>query len=171
VTIKGGEVALRFRAKGGQIMRKTIEAPHLAIALRRLRRLAGKRLFQYRDDDGRSRAVRARQVNEFLCSPADAPVTLKDFRTLAASATVVRILAKSPRRAVNGAEKRRFATQCDAPLPSLETRLQYAEGAMSRQNWWRHSSKESCNARRRIDDARRHCYGKIHRRVTLPNTT
>jgi DNA topoisomerase-1 len=96
VTTKGDEVALCFRAKGGKIMRKTIEAPRLSIALRRLRRLAGKRLFQYRDDDGRIRAVCARQVNEFLCSLADAPVTLKDFRTLAASATVVRILAKSP---------------------------------------------------------------------------
>src|SRR6185437_8668009 len=90
VASKGDVVTLCFKAKGGKIMRKTFDAPRLARALRRLRRLPGRRLFQYRDDSGRIHPVRARQVNDFLCSLAHDTLTLKDFRTLAASATVVK---------------------------------------------------------------------------------
>jgi DNA topoisomerase-1 len=96
VSSKADVVMLSFRAKGGKIMRKTIKAPRLVLALRRLRLLPGPRLFQYRDAKGQIRAVRARQVNEFLRAMSNAPVTLKDFRTLAASVTVVNSLAKSP---------------------------------------------------------------------------
>src|SRR5690242_13146619 len=88
VSSRGDVVTLCFKAKGGKIMRKTFEAPRLARALRRLRRLPGRRLFQYRDYQGHIRPVHAQQVNDFLRSTANATLSLKDFRTLAASATV-----------------------------------------------------------------------------------
>lgn len=96
ISVRRAEVTLSFKAKGGKTMRKTVHAPHLAAAVRRLMHVPGKRLFQYRDDTGAVRAVHARQVNEFLRSLAGAYLSLKDFRTLTASEVALEILARRP---------------------------------------------------------------------------
>jgi DNA topoisomerase-1 len=93
VSVKRDQVTLCFPAKGGKTMRKTLDAPRLAGVIRRLHKLPGQRLFQYRDEAGEVRAVRARQVNEFLRSLAGASLSLKDFRTLNASAVALDALA------------------------------------------------------------------------------
>jgi DNA topoisomerase-1 len=55
--------------------------------------LPGRRLFQYRSEVGELRAVTAREVNSFLRDIADEKISLKDFRTLFASARVLKALA------------------------------------------------------------------------------
>lgn len=97
VSVEHDDVALHFKAKGGKIIQKTLHAPRLTRAIKRLQRLPGKRLFQYRDDSGAVRNVRARQVNAFLGSLAGAPLSLKDFRTLNASSVAFDTLTKTPR--------------------------------------------------------------------------
>src|SRR5262249_6361532 len=52
-------------------------------------------LFQYRDATGGLRAVRANDVNDFLRSIAGRRISLKDFRTLVASAKALDALAKT----------------------------------------------------------------------------
>ena len=97
VTISGDTVTLAFRSKGGKEVRKEFAAPRLRAAIEILRRLPGRRLFQYREQDGAVRAVRAREVNAFLRSIAEVRISLKDFRTLCASAAVLDTLARMVR--------------------------------------------------------------------------
>ncbi len=105
VRIADGKVTLRFRAKGGKDIEKEIDVPRLAEAIEALRKLPGKRLFQYRGENG-VHAVRARDVNLFLQRIADVAITLKDFRTLCASAAVLEELSKlAPADSVSGRKK------------------------------------------------------------------
>ncbi|HZS64883.1 MAG TPA: DNA topoisomerase IB [Xanthobacteraceae bacterium] len=103
VSVKGEVITLTFRAKGGQRLRREVRSSRLARAIAILRKLPGRRLFQYRDDTGAVRGVRRREVNEFLHAIAGVRISLKDFRTLMASLFVLQMLAgvapaKSERR-------------------------------------------------------------------------
>jgi DNA topoisomerase-1 len=94
VAVDGDAITLRFKAKGGKQVLKEFSAPRLAAAIEILRKLPGKRLFQFRNDSGDVRAVNAQEVNRFLCDVAGARISLKDFRTLLASVTVLDALAR-----------------------------------------------------------------------------
>ena len=59
-----------------------------------LAKLPGRRLFQYRTESGDVRAVTARGVNQFLREIAGGRISLKDFRTLLASVTVLEALSR-----------------------------------------------------------------------------
>src|SRR5215471_806186 len=89
VTVYGESITLSFRSKGGKTVVKEFAAPALASAIAVLRRLPGRRLFQYRAESGDVRHVTAREVNAFLREIADAQISLKDFRTLLASASAL----------------------------------------------------------------------------------
>jgi len=95
VTTDGEKVTLSFRAKGGKAVRKEFAAPLLVPVLERLRELPGRRLFQYRDEAGGIHTVTAPVVNVFLREIAGGVmISLKDFRTLLASAAVLETLAR-----------------------------------------------------------------------------
>jgi DNA topoisomerase I len=95
VIIAGDTVTLSFRAKGGLDVEKSFPAPRLGAAIEVLRRLPGRRLFQYRAADGTCRKVTPADVNAFLQSLAGAKISLKDFRTLCASASALETLART----------------------------------------------------------------------------
>jgi DNA topoisomerase I len=95
VTVYGESITLSFRSKGGKTVVKEFAAPALASALAILRRLPGRRLFQYRAESGDVRHVTAREVNAFLREIAGARISLKDFRTLLASASALEALART----------------------------------------------------------------------------
>ena len=95
VRLNGAAITLEFRAKGGKEVYKEFTAPRLCQVLEILRRLPGRRLFQFRDETGTVRRVRARDVNVFLRSLAGVQISLKDFRTLCASAAVLDRLART----------------------------------------------------------------------------
>src|SRR5437899_11796655 len=59
-----------------------------------MRCLPSQRLFQYRDNFGTVRAVSTTQVNAFLREIAGIKISLKDFRTLMASAVVLESLSR-----------------------------------------------------------------------------
>ena len=82
-----------FRAKGGKRVEKEVHAPRLAAAVAVLRQLPGRRLFQYRSEDGVLRQASAHDVNRFLREIAGVEISLKDFRTLLASVAVLDALA------------------------------------------------------------------------------
>ena len=94
VTIEDACLVLSFRAKGGKQVRKECNAERLVHAVQVLRKLPGPRLFQYRSDNGEVRNASATQVNEFLREIAATQISLKDLRTLLASAAVVESLAR-----------------------------------------------------------------------------
>ena len=94
VSVYGGAITLKFRSKGGKILTKEFAARRLARVIALLRQLPGHRLFQYHAENGTLRAVTAREVNAFLREIAGAKISLKDFRTLLASASVLDALAR-----------------------------------------------------------------------------
>ena len=59
----------------------------------RLLELPGRRLFQCREGAGEVRSVRAVEVNAFLKEVAGRRISLKDFRTLVASAAALKALS------------------------------------------------------------------------------
>lgn len=93
VRVQDGKIVLRFRAKGGKDVVKDVDAPRLTEAVETLRGLPGRRLFQYKTESG-VYSVRAQDVNRFLQEIAEVAITLKDFRTLCASAAVLEELSQ-----------------------------------------------------------------------------
>ncbi len=87
-----GVVTLSFRAKGGKVVTKHVLSPRLHAAVARLMELPGRRLFQYLEADT-VRPMRAADVNAFLREVAGRRISLKDFRTLVASAAALKALA------------------------------------------------------------------------------
>ncbi|MGM4920973.1 DNA topoisomerase IB [Tardiphaga sp. 813_E8_N1_3] len=87
-------IVLTFKAKGGKAVRKESNASKLVRAIGILHDVPGKRLFQYRDNAGRIHKVNTAAVNAFLRDIAGIKISLKDFRTLMASATVAETLSR-----------------------------------------------------------------------------
>jgi DNA topoisomerase I len=94
VSVEGGTLTLTFRSKGSKLVQKEVDASRLADAIAVLQHLPGRRLFQYRDEAGAVQPVKSPQVNRFLREIAGAKISLKDFRTLSASAAVLESLAR-----------------------------------------------------------------------------
>jgi DNA topoisomerase-1 len=94
VTLEDDSLVLTFKAKGGKAVRKECNAAKLVRAIGILRTVPGKRMFQYRDANGVVRAVSTTTVNAFLREIAGIKISLKDFRTLMASAVVVESLSR-----------------------------------------------------------------------------
>jgi DNA topoisomerase I len=106
VVLEDDCVVLTFKAKGGKAVRKECDAAKLVRAIAILRGLPGKRMFQYRDLSGQVRAVNTTQVNAFLREIAGIKISLKDFRTLMASAVVLESLSRiSPASSARGRRK------------------------------------------------------------------
>ena len=96
VSVSGHAVTLTFCGKGGQTVERKFRSRRLSNAIAVLLKLPGKRLFQYYDAAGKRRGVRRRDVNEFLYAIAGVRISLKDFRTLLASTSVLEALAHIP---------------------------------------------------------------------------
>lgn len=94
IDVDGERITLHFRGKGGKVVNKQFGCPRFARVVDVLQQLPGSRLFQYRAVNGEIRRVRARDVNSFLCEIAGVKISLKDFRTLIASAAVLDMLAR-----------------------------------------------------------------------------
>ncbi len=94
VTLEDDSFVLTFKAKGGKAVRKECDAAKLVRAIGILRSVPGKRMFQYRDNSGTVRTVSTTTVNAFLREIAGIKISLKDFRTLMASAVVLELLSR-----------------------------------------------------------------------------
>jgi DNA topoisomerase-1 len=86
VTVGRGFVALQFVGKGGLKRQAIVELPDLVRLIKQARAVPGQRLFQFTNDRGRSHAVTATDVNDFLREITGQEFTAKDFRTWKASA-------------------------------------------------------------------------------------
>lgn len=106
VALEDDSLVLTFKAKGGKAVRKECDAAKLVRAIGILRGVPGKRMFQYKDDAGNTRIVNTTQVNVFLREIAGIKISLKDFRTLMASAVVLESLSRiSPASSARGRRK------------------------------------------------------------------
>ena len=115
VTIEDDGIVLTFRAKGGKAVRKECDAAKLVRAIGILRGVPGRRMFQYRDEGGTVRIVSTTQVNAFLREISGIRISLKDFRTLMASAVVLESLSRiSPAASARGRRKQVLEAVCAA---------------------------------------------------------
>jgi DNA topoisomerase-1 len=106
VVLEDDTLVLTFKAKGGKAVRKECDAAKLVRAIGILRSVPGKRMFQYRDNSGTVRTVSTTTVNGFLREIAGIKISLKDFRTLMASAVVLESLSRiSPAASARGRKK------------------------------------------------------------------
>jgi DNA topoisomerase-1 len=80
-TIRGAQLRLKFKGKGGKLHEISLEDARLARIVRRCRDLPGQRLFQYEDGDGQPHAVTSGDVNDYLRRVTGEPFSAKDFRT------------------------------------------------------------------------------------------
>ena len=106
VTLEDDCFVLTFKAKGGKAVRKECDAAKLVRAIGILRTVPGKRMFQYYDRSGVVRAASTSAVNAFLREIAGIKISLKDFRTLMASAVVLESLSRiTPAASERGRKK------------------------------------------------------------------
>jgi DNA topoisomerase I len=119
VSMYGRDITLKFRSKGGKIVTKEFAAARLVKAIGLLRQLPGRRLFQYRTEGATVRSVTAREVNAFLREIAGAKISLKDFRTLMASASVLEALARIEPAANARARRRQVLEAISAAAEGL----------------------------------------------------
>jgi DNA topoisomerase-1 len=91
-----GKALLQFRGKGGADHDVLVDDAHLAKLVRRCQELPGQALFQYRDADGRRRAIDSGQVNDYLRERMGGEFTAKDFRTWHATLHALTLLDKLP---------------------------------------------------------------------------
>jgi len=106
VTLEDDSVVLTFKAKGGKAVKKECNAAKLVRAIGILQSLPGRRMFQYRDASGIVRTVSTATVNAFLREIAGIKISLKDFRTLMASAVVLESLSRiSPAKSARGRKR------------------------------------------------------------------
>jgi DNA topoisomerase-1 len=110
---------LTFKAKGGKAVRKECNAAKLVRAIGILRTVPGKRMFQYRDANGVVRGVSTTTVNAFLREIAGIKISLKDFRTLMASAVVVESLSRITPAASERGRKRQVLEAIRAAADQL----------------------------------------------------
>jgi DNA topoisomerase-1 len=115
VSLYGETVRLQFKAKGGKHIDKEVRAPKLVAAIEVLMTLPGRRLFQYRDESGGLHTASAQDVNRFLREIAGVEISLKDFRTLVASVSVLEALAQAePATSKRGRRRQILDAICDA---------------------------------------------------------
>jgi DNA topoisomerase-1 len=94
VDVKGGTMSFYFRGKSGIRHAISVEDPHLAKIVRRLRDLPGYELFQYIDETGIRRSIGSSDVNEYLREITGEDFTAKDFRTWAGTMLAMEALCQ-----------------------------------------------------------------------------
>ncbi|RKT99468.1 DNA topoisomerase [Burkholderia sp. Nafp2/4-1b] len=105
VTIRPGQVRLRFTGKSGIEHDVTVEDPRVGRIVRRCAELPGHELFQYLDDDGARHSIGSADVNDYLRDAAGAEFTAKDYRTWAGSVQALALLRRIEHQGATHARK------------------------------------------------------------------
>jgi DNA topoisomerase I len=114
VQVRGRRVHFAFKGKSGVRHAVDVEDAKLATVVRRCRDLPGLELFQYVDDAGRVRDVKASDVNAYLKEITGRNFTAKDFRTWAGTVLACRALLKLGRAESQAQAKRNSLMAIDA---------------------------------------------------------
>ncbi|QGG95024.1 DNA topoisomerase IB [Actinomarinicola tropica] len=91
--VTSGAMHMRFTGKHGKVFEISCNDPRLARIAKRCQELPGQTLFQYLDDDGAPRPVRAEDINEYLQQATGLEITAKTFRTWEGSVQAATLLA------------------------------------------------------------------------------
>jgi DNA topoisomerase-1 len=113
VAVKGDQVVLAFKGKGGKEISRELRDPLLARVIQKLLAAGGLRLFSLSDGNGGKRPVTAREVNEFLAEASGSSISAKDFRTFRASATALTLLTEHNDHETEVLRKKAIVTAAD----------------------------------------------------------
>ena len=103
VTVEGDTVRVQFKGKSHKDWDRAVTDPALAKSVKTFLKGPGDRLFEYKDQSGKSTAVTERDVREYVATFGGQP---KDFRTYHANRLLAEELAKLPKPTTSGvAEK------------------------------------------------------------------
>lgn len=104
--IEGNDLIFRYPGKSGIDQRRVVGDTPLVEIVKELMELPGKRLFRYRDEQGKVRNVTSRDVNGYLKEILGEKYTSKDIRTWGGTVRAATILADlGPAEARPQAEK------------------------------------------------------------------
>jgi DNA topoisomerase-1 len=109
VTLSGNEVRTHFIAKGGKTTDYSVTDRKLAEPSTRIKPLLPRRVLVYRDAEGKVRPLKTGMINAYLREIGGVAVSVKDFRTLHASARAAEALAEMPPATSESARKRQIA--------------------------------------------------------------
>jgi DNA topoisomerase-1 len=79
--IQGDRIRLRFRGKHGVIQNHEIRSRTLSGLLKTMKRMPGRELFKYQNEDGTVGDLRRRHVNAYVKQTMGERFTARDFRT------------------------------------------------------------------------------------------
>ncbi len=114
---EGERLRLEFKGKSGRYRQVSIKNPGLIKMVRETSQLPGYELFRYLED-GVSKTVDSRDVNDYIHAIAGTPFSAKDFRTWGGTTLAIekypeacREVAKNPRRKLETALVRAVAQE------------------------------------------------------------
>ena len=81
LSIRPDRIELKFVAKGGKKVQRTLKHPRLQHILEQIADLPGHRLFAWKDADGTPHAIDSGKLNAYLAEAADFAISAKTFRT------------------------------------------------------------------------------------------
>lgn len=85
LTISDGRIELKFKAKGGKRVQRSLKHPRLQRMLEEIADLPGRQLFAWKDEAGILRPIDSGRLNFYLAEISGLPVSAKTFRTWAGS--------------------------------------------------------------------------------------
>ncbi|QFT58817.1 Eukaryotic DNA topoisomerase I, catalytic core [Sulfitobacter sp. THAF37] len=95
VELDGDELRLRYRAKGGKKVRRTMTDRKLARILDRIGDLPGKELLSWTDKEGQAHSVGSADLNAYIADiTGEEGMTAKTFRTWAGTLSAFKIAEK-----------------------------------------------------------------------------
>ena len=140
VTLDGALIRLTFRAKGGKKVVKDVTCPRLSRAIELLRQIPGRRLFQYRAENGSVRPGPGAEVNAVPAPDRRRPYFAEGFP----HADGVRERAGGAWRAqrrprANASAASRCWSRAQPRPKTCTTRRRSAAAATCTTPWWRRS--------------------------------
>jgi len=81
IRIHADRLELKFVAKGGRRVQKTLKNSRLQRILEQISDLPGRKIFAWKDQDGHAHCVDSGRLNAYLCDIAGMPMSAKSFRT------------------------------------------------------------------------------------------
>ncbi|MBX5184331.1 DNA topoisomerase IB [Rhizobium sp. NZLR5] len=80
-----GQIELKFRAKGGKRVQRSLKHPRLQKILEEIADLPGRQLFVWKDESGTLKPIDSGRLNAYLAEISGIPISAKTFRTWAGS--------------------------------------------------------------------------------------
>jgi len=80
-----GQIELKFRAKGGKRVQRSLKHPRLQKIMEEISDLPGRQLFVWKDESGALKPIDSGRLNTYLAEISGIPISAKTFRTWAGS--------------------------------------------------------------------------------------